>query len=364
VEGELLTLDDYETAARSLLDPATVAYVAGGAGPTGPGGAGTEASVTANRRALDELWLRPRVLGDAVEDPATAVTVLGRPLALPVVLGPTSPARLVHRDAESAVARAAADVGTVAVISADSHEPYPAVAAGAPGATWFQLYAYRSPADVDRTVDLAVASGAGAIVVTVDAAYPARRISARRAGFAPPDWIDFGTLRQLGLFDGGMPAGARLDRLRLGWDDLRRLRERTPVPLVVKGVLHPDDARRCRDLGADGIIVSNHGGRQLDGVMPGIRALPAVVAATEGHVPVLVDGGIRSGVDVVRALALGATAVCLGRPYLWGLALGGRSGVAGVLAVVHDELRDALRQLGLPSVAAITADCLAPGGWS
>jgi 4-hydroxymandelate oxidase len=364
-EGEMLTLDDFESAARSMLDPGIVAYVAGGAG----GGR----SVDANRAALAEMWLQPRVAARAVAEPATTVTLLDRPLAMPVLLAPTSPVRLLHRDAETAVARAAAGAGVVSVVSTDSHEPYPDVAdAVAPGSTWFQLYAYRSRADTERTVDMAIAAGAGALVVTVDASFAARRVTARRAGFVPPDHVDFGTLRLLGLFDGALPPGARLDRLPVTWDDLAWLRERCTIPLVVKGILHPDDARACVDLGADAIIVSNHGGRQLDGAVPGVRALPAVadaVARAAGDraatgCAVLVDGGIRSGVDVVRALALGARAVCLGRPYLWGLALGGQAGVAAVLDLVEGELRDALRQLGLASVADISPDCLAPGRWS
>jgi 4-hydroxymandelate oxidase len=346
------TVDDYEAAARAVLDPATIAYVAGGAG--------AERTVAANRSALDAHWLVPRVPSGPLGEPDTAVTLLGRRLALPVLLGPTSPVRLLHRDAETAVARAAASAGTVAVISTDSHQPYPDVADAAPGATWFQLYAYGDRAAVDRTVEMAVDAGAGALVVTVDAAHAARRVSARRAGFATPDWVDFGTLRLLGLHGGTVPASGRLDRLVLGWDDLRRIRARTALPLVVKGVLHPDDARTAVDLGAGAVVVSNHGGRQLDGVVPAVRALPAVADAVDGRAAVLVDGAVRTGVDVVRALALGADAVLLGRAYLWGLAVGGGDGVAGVLGVVADELRDALRQLGLPGTGSVTADCLAP----
>jgi 4-hydroxymandelate oxidase len=349
---ELLTLDDYETAARAVLDPATVAYVAGGAG--------SERSVAANRAALDRLWLRPRVLTPPAAEPDCSVTIMGSALSLPVLLAPTSPVRLLHPDAESGVARAAAAAGTIAMISTDSHEPYPAVAAAARGATWFQLYAYRSLDDVARTVGMAEEAGAGALVVTVDGTWAAQRVSARRAGFALPGEVDFGTLAQLGIHAGHPPPSARLDRLPLTWDDLAWLRGRTALPLVVKGVLHPADARACADAGVDGVVVSNHGGRQLDGVVPGIVALPAVVDAVGTDTTVLFDGGIRSGIDVVRALALGARAVCLGRPYLWGLALAGERGVGSVLNLVADELRDALRQLGLASVGAITGDCLFP----
>jgi 4-hydroxymandelate oxidase len=198
----------------------------------------------------------------------------------------------------------------------------------------------------------------------VDAYYSARRIRTQRAGFSTPDFVDFGTLRALGVVEGEIPPGARFDRLPLTWDDIDWIRDRVSVPLLIKGVLHPADARRCVAAGADGVIVSNHGGRQLDGVVPSIVALEQIAPAVRDDLTVLVDGGIRSGVDVVKALALGAHAACIGRPYLWGLSIAGDAGVEAVLAMLRGELEDALRQLGVSSVADVGADSIASIRWS
>jgi 4-hydroxymandelate oxidase len=352
----LWTVGDVERAAHAALDPATWAYVAGGAG--------SERSVRANVSAFDAVWLRPRLLARPCARPATATSVLGQELSLPVLLAPTSPQRLLHADAELATARAAAAAGTISVVSTDSHYRFPAIAEQAAERCWFQLYAYRSRADVEATIEMAIAAGATALVVTMDAHFQAGRISARRAGFRTPEWIDFGNLRALGILDGEVPANARLDRLPLTWEDLEWIRRRSPVPLLIKGLLHPADARRCVELGADGVIVSNHGGRQLDGVVPSLIALEAVAREVRDECAVLLDGGIRSGIDVVRALALGAHAVGIGRPYLWGLAVAGQQGVEAVIAILRRELEDALLQLGLPTVAAVESDCVAEVRWA
>jgi 4-hydroxymandelate oxidase len=170
--------------------------------------------------------------------------------------------------------------------------------------------------------------------------------------------VDFGTLRMLGVLTGEMPADARLDRIPLTWDDVARLRSRIDVPLVVKGVLRPEDARRCVDVGVDGVVVSNHGGRQLDGVLPALYALATIAERVGTECVVLLDGGIRNGADVVRALALGARAVCIGRPYLWGLRLAGQAGVEAVVELLRAEIEDTLSQLGLASVTEVTRDCV------
>ncbi|MFD8998466.1 alpha-hydroxy acid oxidase [Streptomyces abikoensis] len=350
----LLTLPDFERAAETVLSADIRAYVAGGAG--------TQETVRANTAAFDEVWLRPRVLTTAGTTPDTRTGVLGQQLSLPVLLAPTSPQRLLHEHAEIATALAAEDAGTISVVSTDSHYPYPEIAESAPGGSWFQLYAYRSLDDVDATVALAEKAGASALVVTVDASHAARRVSTLRSGFRTPPFVDFGTLRALGILEGDIPANARLDRLALTWDDLRRIRERTTLPLLVKGVLGPEDARRCFDLGAQGVIVSNHGGRQLDGEIPSLVALDQVASAVGDRGVILVDGGIRSGVHVVKALALGADAVCLGRPYLWGLALAGRAGVRAVLELLRREIEDVLLQLGVESVADVGRDLVVPAG--
>lgn len=348
--SKLLTLSDIEEAARTVLDPATWAYVAGGAG------AGR--TVDCNIAALDALWLRPRVLGTAFENPVTTVKILGQTLSFPVLLAPTSPQRLLHADAELATARAAVSSDIISIVSADSHYPFPQIAQTAGGNCWFQLYPYRNRAVVEATLDMAMEAGAKAVVVTIDAFFPARRISARRAGFRSPPEVDFGTLRLLGILSGASPADARIERLPLTWDDLEWIRARTKAPLLIKGILCPADARRCIEIGADGLIVSNHGGRQLDSAVPSLFALSEVASKVDGRCALLVDGGIRSGIDVVKALALGADAVCIGRPYLWGLGIGGEAGVKVVLELLRAEVVDTLRQLGIANIAEINLDCI------
>jgi len=352
----MLTLADVEKAARDSLDGAVWAYVAGGAGGN--------RTVEANLAAFDAIWLRPRVLRRTNAELQTAVNVLGHALSIPVLLAPTSPQRLLHEDAERATAGAASAEGTVSIVSTDSHYPFPAVSEVAPGRCWFQLYSYRSRASVEATIDMAVQAGASAIVVTVDANHIARRVTAWQAGFRTPPHVDFGTLRMLGLFSSEVPADGRIERLPLTWDDLAFMRRRIRVPLLVKGVLHPEDARRCVELGADGIVVSNHGGRQLDSVVPSLVALAEIVREVGHEAVVLMDGGVRSGVDVVKALALGAHAVCIGRPYLWGLSIDGGAGVEAVLSLLRREIEDTLRQLGLQSVSEIGPDCVSEIRWS
>jgi 4-hydroxymandelate oxidase len=347
----LMTLADFERAAEATMDKAGWAYVAGGAG--------SESGVRANVEAYQDIWLRPRVL-DAVPDrPETEVSVLGQRLSMPVLLGPTSPQRMLHPDAELATARAAANAGIVSVVSTDSHYAFPDVAAVGGASCWFQLYPYQSLDCVAKMIAMAEEAGAGTIVLTVDAFHRPRRITTRRTRFQVPDTVDFGSLRLLGVLTGDVPPDARIDRLPLTWHDLEWIRMRVNVPLVVKGVLHPKDAARCVELGVDGIVVSNHGGRQLDGVIPTLPALADIAAEVGGRCTVLVDGGARSGVDVVKLRALGADAVCLGRPYLWGLRLAGQAGVAAVIDLVRQEIEDTLRQLGLPSVSEVRRDCVA-----
>ncbi|MCH7345326.1 alpha-hydroxy-acid oxidizing protein [Pelomonas sp. CA6] len=344
-----LNLADMEVAARMALDRATWAYVAGGAG--------CERGIAGNLEALDSVWLQPRALLGGT--PAqTGCTLLGTRLALPVLLAPTSPQRLLHPQAELATARAAAEAGSISIVSTDSHYAFAEIAEQAPQRCWFQLYAYRSQRDVDASLDMAAAAGAAALVVTVDASFAARRLSTRRAGFHVPADIAFGTLRALGIGDGSVPANGRMERLALRWEDLERLRRRWKGPLLLKGVLDPRDARRGLDCGVDGLIVSNHGGRQLDAVVPSLWALQRIVEQVGRARPLLLDGGIRSGTDVIKALAIGAHAVCIGRPYLWGLALGGQAGVHSVLTLLQAELQDAMMQMGLSSLEEIDPDCL------
>ncbi|MGW0737732.1 alpha-hydroxy acid oxidase [Streptomyces sp. NPDC002851] len=338
----LLSLAEFEQQWMTKADRPIAQYVAGGAGSDG--------AVAANTAAFDDVWLQPRGLHDGPGELDTSVTVLGHTLALPLMLAPTSPQRLVHPEAELATARAAAQRGLLSMVSTDSHFAYSEIARSAPGRTWFQLFAYRSRADVEATLEYAESCGTSAIVVTVDASFAARRLTTWRAGYQLPPEVDYGTLRKLGILQGRPPVGGRHEKLPITWDDLKWIRARTRLPLLVKGVLRPVDARRCVDLGIDAVIVSNHGGRQLDGVVPALSALSSVVASVPRDHPVLLDGGVRSGIDLAKAIALGARAVCIGRPYLWGLGLGGQQGVERVLDLMHTEFSDVLLQLGIATV--------------
>jgi 4-hydroxymandelate oxidase len=351
----LLTLSDFEQAACATLDQSVWAYVAGGAGSAN--------TINANSAAFDAVWLRSRVSEARCTKPATSVTLLGHDMPIPVLLAPTSPQRLLHPDAELATARAAGATGVVSIVSTDTHYPFPMIAEMSRSACWFQLYAYGSRANIEATLDLALESGASGIVITMDAHYPARRITAQRAGFKTPPYVDFGTLRTLGILKGDVPAEARLERVPLTWADLSWIRDRVTVPLMIKGLLRASDARRAIDLGADGIIVSNHGGRQLDGAMPSLVALEQIAREVRHNGIVLVDSGVRSGVDVIKGLALGAHAVCIGRPYLWGLSIGGEAGVEAVITLLQREIEDTLLQLGLSDICEIGPDCVADLRW-
>lgn len=347
----LLSVSDFEHEWMAVADKAVGQYVAGGAGSDG--------AVAANVAAFDEVWLQPRGVHDDTVRLDTTVSLFGRQLACPLVLAPTSPQRLVHPDAERATARAADSRQVVSVVSTDSHYSYSEIVSDAPGRTWFQLFPYRSRRDVQATLEFAESCGASAIVVTIDASFAARRLSTQRAGYSLPAGVDYGTLRALGILRGEPPSSGRHDKLPITWDDLHWIRSLTDLPLLVKGVLRPVDARRCVDLGADGTIVSNHGGRQLDGVVPALFALRAVIEAVPDDHPVLLDGGVRSGVSIAKAVALGARAVCVGRPYLWGLGLAGQRGVERVIDLLRDEFADALLQLGICAVGELDQAFLA-----
>ncbi len=347
----LLSVTDFEQRWMALADHAIGQYVAGGAG--------SNSTVAANIAAFDDVWLQPRGVHDGPVNLDTTVTLFGQQLAFPVVLAPTSPQRLVHLDAELATARAASSRGLVSIVSTDSHYPYSDIADAGAGRTWFQLFAYRSRQDVEATLEYAESCGASAIVVTVDASFAARRLSTQRAGYRLPAGVDYGTLRRLGILRGDPPPGGRHDKLPITWDDLKWIRGRTQLPLLVKGVLRAVDAKRCVDLGADATIVSNHGGRQLDGVVPSLFALEAVVGCVPLEHPVLLDGGIRTGISAAKAVALGARAVCIGRPYLWGLGLAGQQGVERVLELLRAEFADTMLQLGVSTVSELDRSFIA-----
>lgn len=358
---EALNLFELEAQARARLSAATWSYYAGG----------TEGELTVpeNVAAFQRILLRPRVLVDCAER-RLAVELLGRRLSLPLVLAPTSHQVLAHPDAEIATARAAAAAGTLAVLGTGNHFSVEEVAEASGGAPfWFQLYCYEPFAVTARVARRAEAAGAEALVLTVDACYLPRRESLVRSGFRIAAPLRLGNLRGVGLRDdllapdGGVTP-AFLAELRLSaltWGHVARLREQTGLPILLKGVLTAEDALLALEHGVDGLIVSNHGGRQIDGTQAAIDALPAIAAAVDGRLPLLVDGGVRRGSDIVKALALGARAVLIGRPYLWGLALDGERGVRFVIEQLRAELDCALAQLGRPDAAALGPDAVVAG---
>ncbi|MEW1569471.1 alpha-hydroxy acid oxidase [Streptomyces sp. NPDC093509] len=345
---EPLRLDDFAALARRSLPHEVWDFV--------EGGAGEELTLAANRAALDRIGLVPRVLTGAKSD-GTGTELLGTWAALPVAVAPMAYQRLVHPEGELATARAAATAGIPFTVSTLSSEPVEAVTAVG-GTTWFQLYCRQDHAATLQLVRRAEEAGCTALMVTVDVPAMGRRLRDLRNGFAlppevraahfDPDDNQLARDRRPGVSAVARHTAASFART-LGWDDLERLRDTTQLPLIVKGILDPRDASRAASLGADAIVVSNHGGRQLDGAPASVDMLPAVRDAVPERCRVLLDSGIRGGTDVLKALALGASGVLLGRPVLWGLAADGEKGVLRVLRLLAAELRCALELSGCSS---------------
>jgi (S)-2-hydroxy-acid oxidase len=351
---DLIEVDEFEEAARERLPQMVFDYFAGGSGD--------EWTLAENRRAFDRWVLRPRILAD-VSNVDTATTVLGKPVAFPILLAPTALQRMAHRDGELATARATAALGGLMVLSTISTFSLEEVA-GVGVSRWFQLYVQRDRNLTAELVRRASDAGYGALVVTADAPYLGRRFRDERNRFALPPGIGLanfpgGTFPQV---DGSALAAYVRSELdpSLTWRDVAWLRELSDVPVVLKGVLTGEDAALAVEAGASGVVVSNHGGRQLDGVPASIDALPEVVDAVDGRAEVYVDGGIRRGTDVLKALALGARAVLIGRPYLWGLAVDGEAGVRRVLELLREELSLAMALAGRPNLQAVDRSAVMP----
>ncbi|HVW46323.1 MAG TPA: alpha-hydroxy acid oxidase [Solirubrobacterales bacterium] len=379
--GRAATLADLERAARRRLPRLAYDFVAGGSGE--------ELTLRRNRAAFERVELSPRQLVDvSVRDQST--TVLGEGLATPVLIAPTGMARIAGRGGDLAGVRAAGAAGTVFTLSAMSNSSLEQAAAAASGPLWFQLYLSRDRDLVEATVERARRAGYRALVVTTDVPVVGRRARDLRNGFSLPVKPRPGALLDVfshprwlaaqwppPTFANYVGTGVALPRKTVaharylnetlfnpgaGWEDLRRLRELWPGALLVKGVLAGAEAERAVEHGVDGIIVSNHGGRQLDGAPATLAVLAEVVAAVAGRAEVLLDGGVRSGADVVAAVALGARACLVGRPWLYGLAAGGEAGVAAMFAILRAEIDVTLALLGRPRLGEVDRDALRAGG--
>jgi isopentenyl diphosphate isomerase/L-lactate dehydrogenase-like FMN-dependent dehydrogenase len=328
---------EYEELARPRVQEAHWDFYAGGSDD--------EVTLRANRTAFERIRLRPRVLVD-VSTIDTGTSALGTPVSMPILVAPTAQHGLAHTEAEIATARAAGKAGTIMIASTSSTrslEEIAEAARGVGGPLWFQLYIFPTLDVGERLVRRAEEAGYKAIVLTVDLPRLGNRERDRRSGFV----ISFE-----GNFVSEQKIGSRT-RIPLTWDTLAWLRSITPLPILLKGILTAEDALLAVEHGVDGIVVSNHGGRQLDGALAGIEALPEVVEAVSGRCEVYMDGGIRRGTDVLKALALGARAVLVGRPILWGLAVNGEAGVFHILEILRSELELAMVLSGRPSIASI-----------
>ncbi|MEU7041063.1 alpha-hydroxy acid oxidase [Streptomyces varsoviensis] len=352
------TLADLREQARKRLAPAHDDFFAGGAAD--------ERAARENERAFHRLALLPRVLRGAAHRDLT-LTLLGDRLTMPVLVSPTAFHRLAHPEGERATARATAAAGTVLIASMASTVPVAEVTAAARAVradapVWFQLYLQPEPDITRALVDRAEQAGCTALVITADSPVFGRRERDARNGFDDlPPGLATENMRHLPGADGDRPRDIAMSPA-LSWDDLRRLRAHTTLPVVLKGVLHPADARIAVAEGIDALLVSNHGGRQLDAAPAAVEALPRIVAAVAGRVPVLLDGGVRRGSDAAIALALGATAVGIGRPALWGLAADGERGVTRVLELLRAEFDHALALCGGSRSADLTPDLVVTRG--
>ena len=367
--ADLFSVDEFRRRARRVLPPMVFDFV--------DGGAEDETTVRGNEACFDHWWLRPQALTD-VSERDQSVQLFGQRLPTPLILAPAGLAGLVWPRGEAAAAAAASNAGIPFTVSTASSCSIEEVRAAAQGQLWLQLYLWRDRDVTGSLVDRARDAGYDALCLTVDVPLSGARERDLRNGMTIPPKIRM--KNSLGVLSrprwmrkmAGAPVtfanvsdGHRGRTMALGayvnsqlnpsasWDDLRWLREKWKGTLIIKGVLDPVSARRMVDEGVDAVIVSNHGGRQLDGAIPAIAALPDIVAAVSGRVPVLMDGGVRRGTDVLKAVALGASACLVGRPYLWGLAVAGEEGVSRVIELLRTEIDRDLALLGTPTIGEI-----------
>lgn len=357
IPHHVAALADYEPLARERMAEGAWAYL--------NGGSGDEWTLRENVAAFARIPLRSRVLRD-MSGASTGISLFGMDLAAPILLAPVAFQRLAHPEGELASVIAAGAIDTAMVVSTQASFPIEEIAAHAGGPLWFQLYIQPDRDFTAALIRRAEQAGYRALVVTVDAPVNGLRNREQRAGFALPPGIEAVNLKGMRELPPPAPEallfGTSLLAAGPTWADLAWLRGLTRLPILLKGIVDPGDARRAVDAGMDGVIVSNHGGRALDGVPATIDLLADVAGAVGGSIPVLMDGGIRRGNDVLRALALGASAVLIGRPYVHALAAAGAPGVAHVLRLLRAELELAMALTGCRTVADVDATVLVPGG--
>lgn len=353
----LLNLNDYEKLAREKLDPMAYGYYVAGADD--------EITVGRNRSAYADISLAYRVLASVGETRDLSTTVLGFPLSLPILAAPTAFHQLATPEGELATVRAVTGEGSIFCLSTLSNQALEDVVAAATGPVFFQIYVYRDRGSTKALVERAREAGCKALLFTVDAPVLGKRERDARTGFHLPPGLTVKNMTAAPFIPGvqqesGLAAYAlqHLDP-NLGWKDLEWLAGLTDLPVLVKGVVRGDDAVRCLEHGAAGVVVSNHGGRQLDTSIPTIQALPRVAEALNGRGTLLMDGGIRRGTDIVKALALGAQAVLIGRPLLWGLAVDGEQGARSVLRLLRAELEQALALCGCSRLSDLDRSLIA-----
>ncbi|MFQ5917470.1 MAG: lactate 2-monooxygenase [Candidatus Binatia bacterium] len=355
---------ELEGKAGEVMSPEGFAYVAGGAG--------VESTANANRKAFDRWRIVPRMLVD-VSARDTSVELFGKTLPSPVLLGPIGVQEMAHEEADIATARAAAEEGIPMIFSNQASKPMEACAeAMGDSPRWFQLYWSKSDALNASLVSRAQACGCSVIVVTLDTTMLGWRIRDLDLAYLPflrgkglaqylTDPVFLASLKEPpeeNIMAAVQQFLATYSQPSLGWENISVLRDHTTLPLVLKGILHPDDGRRAVDHGMDGVIVSNHGGRQVDGAIGALDALPGVVQAIRGKIPVLFDSGIRGGADIFKALALGAKAACIGRPFVYGLAVAGQAGVQEVVRNMTADFELTMGLAGCTSVAEITPETI------
>jgi 4-hydroxymandelate oxidase len=331
--GRLITLDDYEREARLTISPAAWEYI--------HSGAGDEHTLAWNRSAFARLMLSQRVLRD-VSSIDTSVALLGDELAHPILLAPVAAHSLAHPDGEVATADAARETRTGMVLSSYTSRPIEEVVRVGASPLWFQLYMQEREA-TRALAERVAAAGFRALCITVDTPTAGARDRQARAAF------EFPPLPYRTVSPGDNPCV---------WDDIAWIQDIAGIPIVLKGVLHPDDAELAIQAGVAAIVVSNHGARNLDTLPPSIDALPRVAERVAGRIPILLDGGVRRGTDVLKALALGASAVMIGRPYVYGLAVAGAAGAVAVIEILRRELTQAMALVGCRRIAEVDRSVL------